>query len=283
MVQQRTVEVGSRTVRYLESGAGWPLVLLHAFPLSSEMWRPQLEKPPGGWRILAPDLRGFGPSSSQTGGAAERSRPTAAVPNRRMLTLADMAEDVTGWLDVLRIDSAAIGGLSMGGYLTFTLFRMAPERFTAVILANTKATADTPEGRAARDSMSALVRAEGPSAVADQMIPKLLGETTRSTRPDLVQTIRRLIEANDADAIDGAIQAMKDRADATDLLPQIARPTLVIAAEEDMLIPRTESEMMHSRLPRSQLVVLARSGHVSNMETPDDFSGALSNFLHANI
>jgi 3-oxoadipate enol-lactonase len=230
------------------------------------MWRPQLEDAPEGWRMLAPDLRGFGPASKH-----------AAA------TLGDMARDVIAWLDALRIARAAIGGLSMGGYVTFALFRLAPDRFTAIVLANTKASVDTPEGRDGRDRMSALVRAGGPSAVAEQMIPKLLGETSRASRPHLAPLLRKLTEANPADGIDGAIQAMKERPDSTDLLPRMGYPALVIAGEEDALIPMTESEAMHRLLPRSQLVTLRQSGHLSNLETPAEFSAALWDFLRANI
>jgi pimeloyl-ACP methyl ester carboxylesterase len=265
MILERSVEIAGRTVRYLEAGTGQPLVLLHAFPLSADMWRPQLAAPPEGWRLLAPDLRGLGPAGS-----------AAAA------TLSDMARDVAGWLDALRVDRAAIGGLSMGGYVTFALFRMAPERFTSIILANTKATADTAEGRAARDTMSALVRAGGPPAVAGEMIPKLLGRTSRESRPRLAATLRSLIEVNSTDGIDGAIQAMKGRPDSTDLLQRIGRPTLVIAGEEDVLIPLSESEAMHRLLPRSSFVPLPRSGHLSSLETPEDFSEALAGFLRAN-
>jgi 3-oxoadipate enol-lactonase len=260
------VEVAGRTIRYLEAGAGWPLVLLHAFPLCADMWRPQFEHVPDGWRLLAPDLRGFGPAAAD---AAQ--------------TLDDMAKDVLGWMDALHIDHATIGGLSMGGYVIFALFRIAPERVSGLILANTRAGADTPEGRAAREKMSQLVRAEGPSAVADQMLPKLLGETSQRSRPDLPPLVRRLIEANTVDGIDGAIRAMMKRPDSTPMLPDMGRPALVIAGDEDTLIPLADGETMQRLLPRCQLVTLPRAGHLSNLEAPADFSNAVLNFLHENL
>ena len=265
MVFERFADVGGRQVRYLEAGSGKPVVLLHAFPLSADMWRPQLEHVPDGWRMLAPDLRGFGPKA-----------PDAA---RR---LDEMAGDVAGWLGVIHVDRAVIGGLSMGGYVTLALFRASPERFTALILANTKATADTAEGRAGRDKMSALLGERGASAVADQMLPKLLGETSRRSRPDLEPLVRRLIESNPVDGIDGAIQAMKNRPDSTAMLTTIDRPALVITAAEDSLIPVSEAELMHRLLPTSRLVTIPGAGHLSNLEAPEAFSAAVADFLRAN-
>jgi pimeloyl-ACP methyl ester carboxylesterase len=266
MVSERSVDTGHRTVRYLEAGAGWPVVLLHAFPLSSDMWRPQLDRAPDGWRLLAPDLKGLGPA----GGTPASS-------------LDDMAGDLVAWLEALRIESATIGGSSMGGYLTFALFRLAPERFDAVVLANTRATADSEEARAARDRMSELVRSSGPGAVADQMLPKLLGDTSRRSRPELAPLVRTLIERNSVAGIDGAIQAMKGRPDSRDLLAGLGRPALIVAGGEDAIIAPAEGEAMQRQLPRSQLVVLPGAGHLSNLEAPDDFSAALENFLRANL
>jgi pimeloyl-ACP methyl ester carboxylesterase len=259
---ERSLRLGTGPVRYLEAGTGSPVVLLHAFPLSADMWRPQLDAAPDGWRILAPDLRGLGPSPA----------PPAA-------SLDDMAEDVLAWLDGLGIARAAIGGLSMGGYLTFALFRRAPERFTAAMLANTKATADTPDARAARDAMSALVREKGAPAIADQMLPKLLGRTSQEARPDLARLVRATIEANTAEGIDGAIQALKSRPDSTAQLATMTCPSLIVHGEEDAIIPRAEAEAMHRLLPRSELVGIPDAGHLSSLETPAAFSGALHRFL----
>jgi 3-oxoadipate enol-lactonase len=260
-----TLQISAGTVRYLESGKGWPVVLLHAFPLSAEMWRPQLEHVPDGWRMLAPDLRGFG-----------GSRTSVAR------TFDDMAVDIVEWLDRLEIDAATIGGLSMGGYVTFALFRRAPERFNAMILANTRAIADSPDGRAARDKMSELVRREGASAVADQMLPKLVGATSQA-RPELAVTVRAMIEAQSVEAIDGAIRALRDRPDSTPLLPHIGVPALVIAGEEDAIIPVSESADMARQLARAQQVTIPHAGHLSNLEAPDAFNAALENFLRAHL
>jgi pimeloyl-ACP methyl ester carboxylesterase len=261
-ILERSARVGARSVRYFEAGAGRPVVLLHAFPLSADMWRPQLDRVPEGWRLLAPDVRGLGPDAATAAG-----------------TLDEMAADVIAWLDGLGIDRAVVGGASMGGYLTFALFRLVPDRFEGVILANTRAGADSAEGRAGRDKMSALVRVSGASAVADQMIPKLLGDTSRRTRPHLEPLVRTLIEANGVEGIDGAIQAMKNRPDSTGMLPSMEAPALIISGAEDTVIPQTDAELMMKRLPHACLVTIPDAGHLSNLEAPEAFSRALNDFL----
>lgn len=267
MEREAFVELNGRRHRYLEAGSGWPLVLLHAFPLNADLWRPQLERVPRGWRFLAPDLRGFG---------------TGILPTSRM-SIADMADDINAFLDVLEIENAVIAGLSMGGYVLMQLYRTAPDRFTAMILANTKASADTPDARAAREQMAGLVRREGPPAVADQMLPKLLGVTSQRARPYLEPLVRRLIESNTAEGIDAVIHAIKDRPDSLATLARSAVPALVITSEEDAIIPISESEDMQRTIPRAVLVVLPAAGHLSSLEVPDDFSEALGNFLRSNL
>ena len=267
MEREAFVDVNGRRQRYLEAGSGWPLILLHAFPLNADLWRPQLERVTRGWRFIAPDLRGFGPGT----------------PPPASSSMDAMAGDVVAFMDALEIDRAVIGGLSMGGYVTMALYRSAPERFIAMVLANTKAGADSDEGRAAREKMAALVDREGPSAVADQMLPKLTGITSQRARAHLQTLIRRLIETNTSAGIAAAIHAMKDRPDSIPTLERSAVPGLVITGEEDTMIPVTESEAMARALPRAQLVVLPAAGHLSSLEVPDDFSEALGNFLRANL
>jgi pimeloyl-ACP methyl ester carboxylesterase len=141
MTTTNRVTVGGRSVRYLENGAGWPVVLVHAFPLNAEMWRPQLRHVPAGFRFIAPDLRRFGESGGDPGD---------------LPTMDDYAADIAGLLDALEIERAVIGGLSMGGYVTFALFRAAPERFAGMVLADTRSQADTPAARDGRRTMTEL-------------------------------------------------------------------------------------------------------------------------------
>jgi pimeloyl-ACP methyl ester carboxylesterase len=260
MIHERMIETARGRFRCLEAGAGWAVVLLHAFPMIADMWRPQLERVPQGWRYLAPDVRGFGASP---GGS-------------RRPSMDDYAADVEATMDALGIESGAIGGLSMGGYITFALHRRAPERLTQIILADTKAEADTPEGRENRRAMSALVNSEGVGAVADRMLPRLLSSKADSR---LVRTVRHGIEQNTPEGLDGAIHAMMERPDSTPDLARIKVPVLVIVGEEDALTPPADSERIQRATGRSQLVVLPGVGHLSNLEAPDAFSTALENFL----
>lgn len=240
--------------RYLEAGAGWPVVLLHAFPVNADMWRPQLARVPEGWRFIAPDLLGCGTS------------------------IDDYARSVADLLDRLEIDNAIIGGLSMGGYVTFALFRLAPERFTGMILADTRAGADTPDGKAARVKMRELVAEQGPSAIADQMLPKLL---TPDAASDAIASVRQMIEALPAQAIDSALKAMMDRPDSTPALPRMTCPTAIIVGERDAVTPPAEAERMQALMPRSRLTVIPEAGHLANIERPDEFSRTLHDFLVA--
>ena len=267
MFSERELTIQGGRTRYLEAGAGWPVVLLHAFPLSADMWRPQLERVPKGWRFIAPDLPGFG-----------RSSVLGVSPS-----MDAFADAVASLLDQLEIERATIGGLSMGGYITFALFRKAPERFTALVLANTRPQADTTEAREGRRKMRQVVIDAGVSAVADQMLPKLLGASSRRRRPHLEREVRALIEANSSQGIAAALDAMMDRQDSTPLLGRVGRPALILTGDEDVLIPSSDAEAMRVNIARSRIVVLEGAGHLSNMEAPEEFSSALGDFLASNL
>ena len=246
-------------MRYLEAGSGRPMLLLHAFPLSAEQWLPQLSRVPSGWRIIAPDLRGF-----------RGTGPAFDDPGVEGATMEAYASDVLALMDHLDVERAVIGGLSMGGYVAFALLGLAASRVAGLILANTRASADSPEGRVNRDRMAALVLKEGPAALAREMLPKLLGETTRREQPDLVHVIDHLIRLNAAEALAAALLAMRDRPDSTPMLPTIACPTTVITGDEDTAVPPAESEAMHRLIPQSHFVVLPKVGHLSNLEPRGD-------------
>jgi len=255
-------------LRYLEAPSQGDrprgtLVLLHAFPLNARMWEPQLALAAHDWRVLAPHLRGFG---------AETSDPPAS-------TVDEYAGDVIDLLDALHVEDAIIGGLSMGGYAAFAILRRAPRYVRGLILADTRSQADTPEGVAGRTRMLQLLTDKGSAAVVDEMIPKLLGATTRATRPDVADRVRALALSNPPEAIAGAIRALMTRPDSTPLLPAIHCPTLIVVGEEDTLTPPALSEEMHRAIAGSELVVVPGAGHLSSFEQPDVFNSTLARFL----
>jgi pimeloyl-ACP methyl ester carboxylesterase len=263
-ITRRTIDTARGPMTWLEAGAGWPLVLLHAFPLTAEMWRPQLERVPADWRFMAPEL-------------------SSAVPASGERTIDDYAADVGALLDALKVDEAVIGGLSMGGYIAFALFRRSPELFSGMILADTRPQADSPQGRDGRAKMRELVAREGVGAIADQMLPRLLSKQTMAERPELVRRVREIIESNSPRGVDAALDAMMTRPDSTPDLPRMSCATLVIVGEEDAVTPPTEADAMHQAIERSVLVPLAGAAHLSSLEQPDAFSRAIADFLLSHI
>ncbi|MBI1850411.1 MAG: alpha/beta fold hydrolase [Planctomycetes bacterium] len=188
----------------------------------------------------------------------------------------EMAGDVASLLDRLGIEAAAICGLSMGGYVALAFVRLFPKRVRALVLADTRAGADSPEGRKARHDMVALVRAEGARAIADRLLPKLLSP---SAPPAARELVRRMIESTPVEGIVGALLGMAERPDSTDLLAKIACPTLVICGTEDVITPLAESRELVAKIPGATLVTIPGVGHVSNLEAPAAFDSALVDFL----
>ncbi|MBP7779115.1 MAG: alpha/beta fold hydrolase [Acidobacteria bacterium] len=269
MVRQY-LQLGSRTLAYLDNdpeATGKPvLVLVHAFPLGSQMWEPQFRGAFQGWRLLALDLRGFGGSTD------ERAEDVAP-------TIDDYAEDVAGLIREMAGGPVVLGGLSLGGYVAFAVMRRAPGLVRALILADTRAGADSLEGRAARKAMLTVLEHDGPQGVARDMMPRLLGQTTRDQNPDAEETVRLLIKRQSPAAIRDAIVRMMDRPDSFGLLPTISVPTLVVVGEQDELTPPAESEAMVAALPNATLVRIAGAGHLVSLEQGQAFEASVEDFL----
>jgi 3-oxoadipate enol-lactonase len=247
---------------HADVGHGLPVVLLHAFPLNRSMWEPQIAALFGECRCVVPDLRGFGDS------------PTSGPYSMDIL-----ADDVIVLLDALQIERAVIGGLSMGGYVAFNIFRRYRRRVRALLLADTRATADSTEARHKRDDLIAVARAEGAGAIAERQITGLIGKSTREKQPELVDRIRAGMARESADGMVGALQAMKERVDSSDLLASIDVPTLVVVGEEDVITPVKEARAMHAAIAGSRLEIIPGAGHLSNMERPAAFNAGLSDFV----
>ena len=248
---------------YEAHGRGTPVVLLHAFPLSSRMWAREAETLKEISRVILPDLPGFGRSPRQI-------RPS--IP--------EMAQEVARLLDHLGIQEPVfIGGLSMGGYVTFEFFRQFPERVRGLGFFSTRAAADTSEARGGRLQTVQKIKNEGLPAFADKVLTRLLGKTTLKHQPLLVRQVKEMILANHADGITDALRAMAERRDSTDLLPSIREPALVIAAEEDSFVPLEEAESFAKEIPVAEFHVIKQTGHLANLENPVPFQTLLENFL----
>lgn len=249
-------------------GAG-TLILIHGFPLDTTMWEPQLALADRGWRIVVPELRGFGRDG--TGDPATTS-------------IDDYAGDTIDLLDKLGIKKdAVVCGLSMGGYTAFAMYRHAAPYFRGMVLADTKSQGDSAEAVTGRKNMQQLVREKGQGAVADALMPKLLCEATLENKPALVEHMRRQITGNSVDSIVGALTAMMTRPDSTPMLPTIRIPVQIIVGSEDAITPPPVSEQMHKDIAGSELVVIPGAGHMSNLEEPALFNEALGRFLDKRV
>lgn len=254
--------VDGARIAYDDIGSGEPVVFLHAFPLNRTMWAPQTSALAAEWRCLTMDARGFGDSPAQA-----------------PFTMDRYADDVVAMLDHAGITSATVVGLSMGGYVAFALWRRAPERVRALVLADTRATADSPDTTERRRELIALARSDGVRAVADRQLVGLLGKTTRERRPEVEGTARSIAESATVDGIVGALDALIARPDSTPTLGTITVPTLFIAGDEDVITPPKEARSMHEAVLGSRLEILTRAGHLSNLEAPAAFNVVLSEFL----
>lgn len=249
------------------------LVFLHAFPLNARMWEPQFALAERGWRLIAPQFRGF---DGAAGGQVSLVPQGETCPPT---TMDDYAGDVIDLLDALRVQEAVVCGLSMGGYVAFAMLRHAPRYLQGLILADTRPQADAAEGVKGRERMLQVLEAKGPPAVADEMLPKLLGETTRRERSDLVEHVKGLVLANGAGAIAGALHALKSRPDSTPLLASIHVPTLIVAGEEDTVTPPAVAEEMRRAIAGSDLSIISEAGHLSNLEQAQAFNATVARFL----
>jgi pimeloyl-ACP methyl ester carboxylesterase len=253
-------------VAYVRAGeGGYPLLLVHGWPETKRIWwrniGPLAE---AGFEVIAPDLRGFGES-------------TVAPP----YSMDQYADDVARLLDALGIDRAVMGGVSMGGYITFALWRRHRDRLRGLILIDTRAGADSEEARAKRQEMIEAVRVRGSAAAAEAMIDAMIGKTTRERQPGLTDFMRAMMAAAPADGVIGALGALASRPDSGPTLATIDVPTLIVVGQEDALTPPRESDAMCAAIVGSRLEILPGAGHVSNVEQPAAFNRVVSGFLQS--
>lgn len=249
-------------IAYEDVGSGIPVVFLHGFPHNRTLWAPQLSAMVDRARCVAPDLRGFGESSKEGPFSMDR-----------------YADDVALLMRALGLPRAVIAGLSMGGYVAFAFWRRHPALVRGLVLADTRAGADTDDGRAKRRALIDVARSRGSGAVADAQITGMVGKSTREKRPRLVDDVHAMLESAPVEGIVGALEAMMAREDSTPTLATIDVPTLVVVGDEDVLTPVAEARRLHEGIRGSRLEVIEHAGHVSNLERAAAFNHVLTEFL----
>lgn len=258
-------ELNGLKLDYIDTGGdGTALLLIHGFPFHRHMWDPQVEALGKGFRLLVPDLKGFGSSE--------------APEDRSAYTVDSYADEIKAVLDHAGVDKAVIAGLSMGGYVALAFMRKYPDAAAALVLANTRAEADPPAGIEKRTNQQNQVGKEGIAGLIEAMPGALLSEKTKANHPDVADRVRAVMDSPAAGYI-GALEAMKQRPDSSAGLSAIKVPTLVIVGEDDPLIPADASRTLHEAIGGSKLVVIPEVGHLSNLEAPQAFNKALEEFL----
>jgi 3-oxoadipate enol-lactonase len=240
-----------------------PVVLIHGFPFSHEMWNQQIELLKKDYRVIAYDVRGHGRSGVADG----------------QYTIEFFVDDLIGLMDHLKIEKAVICGLSMGGYVALRAVERNPERLQALILCDTQSIADSNEGKLKRAASIRSIRTNGVNAFAEGFVKAVFAPASLSTKLDKVEMITKIIQSNSSLGICGTLLALAARTDTTASLTGINVPTLILVGEHDALTPPRASQEMNEKIPNSEFHIIANAAHMSNLENPEAFDGHLRNFL----
>ena len=250
-------------LHYVQAGQGIPLLMVHGYPFDHTLWQPQMGVLSDIAQVIAPDLRGFGKSDAPEG----------------VCTMAAYADDLAALLDTLKIERAVVCGLSMGGYIALAVWKKYASRVRGLILVDTRAGADSPAARQGRLDMVEQVKQHGSKPAADAMLPRLLTEATRQSRPDLVELARAMMLRQSPGGIIGAQLGMSERPDSTPILPTINVPTLAVFGDQDVITPaETEGRSLAAAIPGAELVIIPNAGHLANLEQPKVFNAAIRKF-----
>lgn len=252
------------SLSYGDSGSGPAVVLLHGFPLTRDMWQPQEEAlAQAGFRLITPDLRGFGESEVPEG----------------PYSMSLFSDDVIALLDHLEIDRAVIGGMSMGGYILLNLLERYPERVVAACFITTRSSSDSETAKAGRLALLERMKKQGTGGMAELSTATLLAGETLRRNPELVSTVYRWMTSVDLRGIEGALHALLERKDYSSLLRNFDLPSLVIGADQDSAVQPEDLRILSEGLPNSELCVIPDAGHMANLEQPGAFNECLLRFL----
>ena len=255
---------GDAQLMYEITGSGPDVVLLHPFPLHHHFWDGMLEQLATRYRIFLPDLRAHGDSEAGEGA----------------VTMQKLADDLDRLCREFDISRAIFVGVSIGGYTLFEFWRRYRECVRALVLANTRAGAETTEGRDGRLAIADKVLLDGTEGFLDELLPKLFSKATLGNRPDIVDAARAMAKKMSPVDIAAVQRGMADRPDSIPTLSAIHVPTLVIAGGDDS-VPLAEVALIHQRIPGSELRVIAKTGHYAAMERPAEFGRLLRTFCDA--
>jgi pimeloyl-ACP methyl ester carboxylesterase len=262
-----TISIGSASLQVLDQGRGQPLLLVHGFPLDHTMWREQVSELSKTFRVLAPDLRGFGQSSPVAGDDA-------------VVTMAHFADDLAEMLSAMRIEGpVAFCGLSMGGYVAFQFAARHADKLGRLILCDTKAAADTKEAAENRHKLAATVLSEGSQAAADAMLSKLFSKRAIESQVPYVEETRQVILGTQPQTIAAALRGMAAREDFTAKLETIDVPTLVLCGTEDVITPPAEMRSIAAAIPGAEYCEVPEAGHMSPLENPQTVIPVIKKFL----
>jgi len=248
---------------YDVAGAGPPVILLHPFPASREFWLPVAAYLSSRYQLIMPDLRGHGESALGNGPA----------------TMQKHASDLAHVMTDAGVDRAPLVGVSIGGYALFEFWRRFRDRASGLVLCNTKAQADTAEARASRLEAANDVLQRGTEPFFESMLPKLLGESTRQSRPDLAEGALRMMRQMSSEDVAGLQRGMAERPDSVSTLKTINAPVLIITGDEDNMTGVPEAELMKQNIAGSQMKVIGKAGHYSPWEQPEEAGKLLRQFL----
>jgi 3-oxoadipate enol-lactonase len=257
------IKSGDTEIVYRVVGEGAPVVLLHPFPVNHEFWVPVVNGLSTRYHLILPDLRGHGDSDVGEGPA----------------TMDKHAADIAAVMDDAGVGRAPLVGVSIGGYALFEFWRKYRGRVAALGLCNTKAPADSAEARAGRLQAANDVLERGTEPFFESMVPRLLGKSTRETRPDLIDGALRMMRKMSPEDVAQVQRGMAARPDSMDTLKTINVPTLLVTGDEDILTGVNEAELMRQHISGSQLRVIPKAGHYSGWEQPEDVGNVLREFL----
>ncbi|MGH9209647.1 MAG: alpha/beta fold hydrolase [Acidimicrobiales bacterium] len=259
-----TITLGSITVGYDDEGDGDPLVLVHGHPFNRSMWQPQVEHfGSSGWRVIVPDLRGYG--------------ETTVVPGKT--PLATFAHDVVALLDHLQVERVALGGLSMGGQIVMEIHRLFPERIRGLVLADTTPQAETNHGREQRSTMADRLLREGMRPYATEVLSKMLAPYNIDAQPAIAEHVLTMMLATSPDGAAAALHGRAERPDYVSMLEEVAVPALVVVGADDEFTPISEARLMADRIPHATLAVIDGAAHMPNLEQRVAFDDVLQTFL----